>query len=118
MNTIQEIAHRLTGLLREKQFVQAYQELFADDTKSIDPLYAALPPLKNLSELIDREKQFLSRATIHAITISDPIVSGSYFTLKLAMDFSTADQGRKEITELCVYQVAAGKIITQQFFIG
>lgn len=118
MYTTHEIANRLTELLGEQKFVQAYEELFIEDAVSIDPIYADNPPLKGLKNLVNREKQFLSRANIHQISLSEPLVSGSYFTVSLSMDFSTADQGRKQLTELCIYKVADGKIISQQFFIG
>jgi hypothetical protein len=118
MYTIHEIANRLTELLREQNFVQAYEELFAEDAESIDPIYAAQPPLKGLVNLVDREKQFLSRSKIHQIIVSEPIVSGSHFAVSLSMDFTPAGQDKKQIGELCIYKVADGKIISQQFFIG
>ena len=118
MKTIQEIANRLIDLVRKKEFVQAYEELYADEVVSVDPIYADQPPLKGLANLINREKQFLSRSEIHHIQISEPIVSGSYFTISLTMDFSPADADKKQLGELCVYKVGDGKIISQQFFIG
>lgn len=118
MRTIHEIANRLTELLREKKFVQAYQELFADETESIDPIYANQPPLKGLTPLIEREEKFLSHSVIHKVEISNPLVSTSYFTIILSMDFTSTERGSVVITEICVYKVADGKIISQQFFIG
>lgn len=118
MYTTYEIANRLTELLRKQKFVQAYEELFTEDAESIDPIYAAQPPLKGLANLVDREKNFLSRCEIHQIAVSEPIISGSYFTVSLSMDFTPAGQDKKQIGELCVYKVAEGKIISQQFFIG
>lgn len=118
MHTIHEIADRLTELLSEQKFVQAYEELFADEAESIDPIYANEPPLKGLANLIERENKFLSHATVHKIGISDPLVSASYFTIILSMDFTSTERGSKVITETCVYKVADGKIISQHFFIG
>jgi hypothetical protein len=118
MHTIHEIANRLTELLREQKFVQAYQELFADEAESIDPIYASEPPLKGLTNLVEREKKFLSHATVHKINISNPLVSTSYFTIILSMDFTSTERGNQVITEICVYKVADGKIVSQHFFIG
>jgi hypothetical protein len=117
MNTTTQIAHTLASLLRQQQFVEAYSQLFADDAESHDPIYANQPPLRGLELLIDREKQFLQRARIHGIEVSEPVIAGSYFTISLQMDFTAADE-RKKLAELCVYKVTDGKITRQEFFIG
>ena len=62
--------------------------------------------------------QFLAKAEIHSISLSEPIISGSYFTVKLNMSFTHADRGEVNMEELCVYHVKGGKIVSQQFFIG
>jgi hypothetical protein len=90
--------------------------LYADDAVSIDPNYADKPPLKGLANLVEREKQFLSRTEIHKINVSEPIIAGNYFTISLSMDFTVTGMGRKVLEELCVYTVDNGKIISQQFF--
>ena len=118
MFTIHEIANGLKEMVSEKKFVEAYQLLYADDAESIDPLYTGPPPLKGLDQLLQREKEFLADIEIHKISLSEPIVSGSYFTLSLILDFTSKTRGHMEVTELCVYKVANGKIVSQQFFIG
>jgi len=118
MNTIQEIANRLIDLVGRREFVQAYEELYSDDAKSIDPLNPDQEVLKGLTALIDREKDFLSRTDIHQIKVSEPIIAGNYFTVSLIMDFTLTDRGKMFVDELCVYKVADGKIISQQFFVG
>jgi hypothetical protein len=117
MKTISEIAGRLVSLLKEQKFVDAYRELFSDDALSIDPIYADQPPLKGLDLLVEREGQFLQRAQIHAIEVSDALIAGNYFTISLKMDFTAAGE-RKNLGELCVYKIKQGKIVSQQFFIG
>lgn len=113
--TITTIAARLTALLQQQQFVEAYEELFDENAVSIDPMYQ--PDLKGLSGLIEREKLFLSRAEIKKIRLSEPILAGNYFSVSLSMDFSVAGQD-KTISELCIYKVENSKIISQQFFIS
>lgn len=118
MFTIHEIANGLKEMLSEQKFVQAYQLLFSDDAESIDPLNRSGQPLKGLTTLLEREKDFLSRARIQKISLSDPIIAGSYFTMSLQMSFDLKDQGHMEIEEICLYKVKDGKIASQQFFIG
>jgi len=119
MFTIHEIANGLKEMLSEQKFVEAYKLLFSEDAESIDPLNTSGQPLKGLTTLLDREKDFLSRITaINKITLSDPIIAGSYFTMSLKMSFEVQDQGHMEVEEICLYKVKNGKIISQQFFIG
>jgi len=118
MKDIKQIADRLVGLCREQKFVEAYQELYSEDAESIDPLYANQPPSKGLINLIEREKQFLIKAQINNITVSEPMISGSHFAITIDMDFVHEDRGQVNARELCVYRVKDGKIVSQQFFIG
>lgn len=118
MPDIKQIADKLIKLCSEQKFVEAYRELFGEEAESIDPLYPIMPPARGLITLIERERQFLAKAQIHSIIFSEPLISGSYFTVKLTMSFTHADRGEVNMEELCVYQVKGGKIISQQFFIG
>jgi len=119
MYTIHEIANLLKEMVSEQKFVEAYQLLFSEDAESIDPLNTSGQPLKGLTTLLEREKDFLSRVTaIQKISLSEPIIAGNYFTLSLKMSFDVQDHGHMEVDELCVYKVAEGKIVSQQFFIG
>ncbi len=117
MNSIPEIANRLASLCNEHKFVEAYSELFSEHAESIDPNYKN-ELLKGLSNLIDREKQFLAVTEIHDIKVSEPSFAGNYFSVVISMDFTVKNQSRKKLEELCVYKVENGKIISQQFFIG
>jgi|SRR6185437_3574854 len=117
MITIPEIANRLASLCGELKFVEAYAELFSEHAESIDPIYKN-EPLKGLGNLIEREKQFLASAEIHAINVSDAIFAGSYFSVIISMDFTRHGQEHQMIEELAVYKVEFGKIVSQQFFIG
>ena len=117
MNTVPEIANRLSSLCSEHKFVEAYNELFLEHAESIDPIYKNVP-LKGLVNLIEREKQFLSANVIHELKLSEPIFAGSYFSIIISMSFTPNGGERKNMEELCVYKVENGKIISQQFFIG
>jgi len=117
MNTIPEIANRLTSLCNELKFVEAYTELYADSAVSIDPNYKN-EPFTGLHNLVERERQFLEKVEIHDIKVSDATFAGSYFSVTLSMHFTVKGQGTKMIEEICVYKVENGKIVSQQFFIG
>lgn len=116
--TIQKIAGRLVELCRKQKFVEAYKELYAEEAESIDPMYSGMPPAKGLITLLEREKQFLSKTNIHSIEVSDPLIAGNHFAINIHMDFTMEERGRKDVEELCVYQVKDGKIVRQQFFMN
>ena len=81
-------------------------------------MHSLMPPARGLITLIEREKQFMAKATIHRIEISEPLISSNYFAINLRMDFTIEDKGRNDLEELCVYHVKGGKIVRQQFFMG
>ncbi|WP_295794064.1 SnoaL-like domain-containing protein [Mucilaginibacter sp.] len=87
MNTIPEIANRLTSLCNELKFVEAYTELYADSAVSIDPNNKN-EPLTGLHTLIEYEKQFLEKVEIHDVKVSDAIFAGNYFSLVFSMHFT------------------------------
>ena len=117
MTEIEKVAARLVSLCREQKFVEAYKELFSEDAESIDPVYTNQGPSKGLINLIEREKQFLAKATIHSIAVSEPLLSLSFFAVRLNMDFTHEQRGRVSMSELCVYRMKDGRIVSQQFFI-
>jgi hypothetical protein len=117
MNTIVEIASRLSALCNERKFVDAYTELFSEHAESVDPIYKN-EPLKGLTNLIEREIKFLASSEIHDIKVSEPNFAGNYFSVVISMDFTAKGRERMRIEELGVYKVENGKIVSQQFFIG
>jgi len=116
MKTIQHIADRLVALCREQKFVEAYRELYGEEAESIDPQFTVMPPARGLITLIEREKQFLAKATIHKVEVSEPLIAGNHFSVRIYMDFTIEDRGSKIVDELAVYYVKGGKIVRQQFF--
>jgi hypothetical protein len=117
MNTIEEIANRLSSLCNDFKFVDAYTELFSEHAESIDPVYEN-KPLKGLANLVDRERKFLETTEIHEVRVSEAIFAGNYFSVIISMDFTPQGQERKKVEELAVYKIENGKVISQQFFIG
>jgi hypothetical protein len=116
--TIQEIANRLTGYLREGNYTGAQQELFSEDAESVEPAHApGTQYVKGREAIIAKGKQFQSMVEeVHGGSVSDPIVAGNHFTVALVMDATMKEMGRSTMEELCVYEVKDGKIVKEQFF--
>ena len=117
MNTINEIAARLSSLVEKHEFLQAYEELFSDHAESIDPMNKNVP-ISGSAALMERERQFLEISDIHDVKVSDPSFAGNYFSVTMSFDYTPKGQERRKVEELCVYKVGNGKIVSQQFFVG
>ena len=66
--------------------------------------------------LIEKGHKFTAMIEqVHSISVSDPVVAGSSFACAMQLDVTIKGQGRMNMTELCVYEVKDGKIISEQF---
>jgi limonene-1,2-epoxide hydrolase len=116
--TTKEIAARLVELCRQGAFETAQKELFSTNAASIEP--CASPGFeketKGLIAIIEKGHRFahMLEAT-HAIEVSEPLVAGQSFACTMRLDATMKGQGRMDMTELCVYEVKDGKIISEQF---
>lgn len=114
----QEIAARLVALCREAKWETAQKELFADDAVSIEP--AATPAFaketNGLAAIVEKGRKFDTMIEkLHSLTVSDPLVATNSFACTMAMDVTMKGQPRMQMSELCLYQVKDGKIISEQF---
>ena len=116
--TTKEIANRLIELCSKGDFETAQKELFADNAISIEPY--ATPnfekEIKGLQAIIEKGKKFeMMVEKMHGMTFSDPLIAGNSIAFVLNMDVTMKGMERTTWTELCVYVVKDGKIISEQF---
>ena len=115
--TIQEIADGLVALCREGKFQQAQELYYANDAISIEPENTPTPLVSGLAAIIQKGDHFQQAFTFHGNTVSDPLISGNYFTVHLVSDVTQRESGhRMNLDELVVYRVRDGKVISEQFF--
>lgn len=117
--TTQQVAERLTELCRKGEFDTAYKELFADDAVSIEPEagHGFEKETHGLDNLLKKAAQFGAMVQeVHGVEISEPIVSASTFAIHFAMDVTMKGQPRSTMSELCLYKLKDGKIISEEFF--
>lgn len=117
--TTKEIAKKLKKYCEQGKFEEAQRELFAKDAVSIEPMAGGGfdKETRGLDAIIkkgDKWEEMVSDT--HSIEVSEPTIAGNSFSLSMRMDVTTKDRGRMDMTELCVYQVKDGKIISEQFF--
>ena len=116
--TTHEIASRLVELCRKGQFETAQKELFADDVVSIEP--SPSPDFeketKGLQNILEKGRKFDAMTeAVHNLTISDPVIAGNSFACSLRMDITMKQGGRMDMSEICLYKVKDGKIISEEF---
>ena len=114
------VARRLIELCRVGQFDRAVEELYARDARSIEmdgQGDGMLGNAEGLDAIKQKGKRFEnSVAEIHGITVSDPLIAGSFFTIAMGFDATYKEGGRKAMKEVCVYEVREDKIVLEQFF--
>ncbi len=116
--TTEQIAHRLVELCRLGQFETAQKELFSPDAVSIEP--HASPAFeketKGLDAIIEKGHKFNSIVEAsHGGSVSEPLLTGQSFAVVMVMDVTMKGMGRMNMSELCVYEVKDGKIISESF---
>ena len=116
--TIQEIANRLVELCRKGDFEKAQQELYGSDVISTEPF--ATPEFeketKGLKAVITKGKVFTSMVQeMHNLAVSQPLFADNSFAISMTMDVTMKGKERMRMTELCVYEVKDGKIISEIF---
>jgi len=117
--TTQQIANRLAELCRLGQFEAAQKELYADDAISIEPYETPefAKETKGLDAIIEKGHKFESMVEeMHGGSVSEPLVAGNTFAFVMSMDMTMKGQGRMNMSELCVYQVKDGKVVSEEFF--
>lgn len=116
---IAAIAKRLVALCRTAQWEAAHKSLYALNAVSIEP--AATPNFpkvtKGRAKIIKKGQTFGAMVIkMHSFKVSAPVVAESAFALTMTMDVTMKGMGRMKMSELCVYQVKAGKIVSEQFY--
>lgn len=116
---INQIAARLAELCREGKFETAQKELFSKNAVSIEPeaTPAFAKETRGLDAIIEKGHKWDNMVqAVHTLSVSEPLVAANSFACKLHMDITMEERGRMDITELCVYEVKDGKIVSEQFY--
>ena len=116
--TTAEIANRLAELCSQGQFEAAQKELFSDDAVSIEPYStpAFEKETKGLDAIIQKGHKWSEMVTeYHGMKVSEPLIAGDCFALTMWMSVTTKDMGKMDMTELCLYKVKDGKIVSEEF---
>jgi len=115
-----EIAEKLVTHCRKAKWSEAQTELYAAEAVSIEPYAtpAFAKETKGLPAILEKGRKFDAMLeTMHSITVSDPLAADSSFAITMTLDVTMKGQPRMKMSELCVYLVKDGKIVSEQFHV-
>ena len=116
--TTEEVAQKLVRLCKEGKYSEAY-DLYAEDAVSVemDGWVAGEQITKGKSNILEGFNEWQSNIQeMHGGSVGDPVVAGNHFVVPMTSDVTFKQGGRVQMDELCVYEVADGKIKKAQFF--
>ncbi len=115
--TTKEVANKLVNYCRQGQFAEAMQELYAPQIVSIEPDGAPVKVTEGIEAVIAKGQHFNDMVEeMHGMEISDAIVADNFFSCSMKMDVTFKGAPRSTMEEICLYQVADGKIVREEFF--
>ncbi|MCI4671233.1 MAG: nuclear transport factor 2 family protein [Bacteroidia bacterium] len=117
--TNQELATRLYDYVQRGEYFEAYDELFSAEAKAIEPQLAQM----GLGEVVGREaikakvgQMSEGIAELISREMSAPIVSAKHIAFTNIVKARMKDGNEFSLSEICLYEVEEGKIISEQFF--
>lgn len=113
--TTQQVADKLVSLCREGKYEEAYG-LYAQDAVSIEMPGMPNETTEGLDNILKGFEQWQnSIQEAHGGSVGDPIVAGNHFVVPMSSDVTFKDGNRMNMEEICLYQVADGKIKKASF---
>ncbi|MEO6285765.1 MAG: SnoaL-like domain-containing protein [Dyadobacter sp.] len=116
--TTHEVAARFNELAQQEKWFEIQDEFFADDVKSLDPPNSPYFGYAEGKSAVRRKgEDFVKRITAaHKLFTSEPLVSGNHFAVGREKDLTVDGFGRIQISQIMLYEVKDGQIISEQFF--
>ena len=116
--TTQEVAARFNELAKQEKWFEIQDELFADNVRSIDPPGSPyFGYAEGKAAVRKKGEDFVKRIeAAHKRYTTEPIIAGNHFAVGREVDITVQGYGRIQISEIMLYEVKDGAIISEQFF--
>jgi hypothetical protein len=116
--TTQEVATRFNELAQKEKWFEIQDEFFADNVRSTDPPESPyFGYAEGKAAVRKKGEDFVGRIeAVHRVYTSEPLVSGNHFAVGREKDITVKGHGRIQISQIMLYEVKDGQIISEQFF--
>lgn len=119
--TTQEIANRYHELANQGRWTEIQDEFHGENVICQEPEHVALRGVSVLTKGKEavKAKSIANRnliETIHYQYCSAPLVGANFFSVALKREVTFKNQQHLKLEEIGVFQVAEGKIVSEQFF--
>src|SRR4030095_9857719 len=116
--TTRQVAARFDELAQQEKWFEIQDELFSDHVKSIEPDNSTyLKYAEGKASVRKKGEDWVKKIEdFHGAYTSNPIVSGNHFAVARSFDITVKGFGRVKISEVMLYEVKDGEIISEQFF--
>lgn len=116
--SIEKIAARLHELVTQGDSETAYRELFAENTVAIEQKFPGFERVEGLDNIRKKGQTMVGAiASINSRSVSESKVMGDHhIALGISLDATLKDGSRMAFSEVALYEVQNGKIISEQFF--
>jgi len=112
--TIQDIATKLTAYCSAGKFNEAYNTLFAQHAKSIEPDGTIAD---GLTAILKKSDFFVATVQFVACEVGEAQIAGNYFSMAQTFHSVIRQTGeKKQMQEIAVYKVENGQIVEERFF--
>jgi ketosteroid isomerase-like protein len=118
--TTANIANRLVEMCREGKYMEAIEELYADDVVSLEPVdHGPTIPARVEGKDAVRAKNIAwsENSENHGIRVDGPFIGTDQFAVRFHIDSTPKATGRRvQVTEMALYTVRDGKIVMEEFY--
>ncbi|WP_333819151.1 SnoaL-like domain-containing protein [Ohtaekwangia sp.] len=116
--TTQEVAERFHVLAQQEKWFEIQDELFADNVRSIEPTGSPYFSYAEGKALVRKKgEDWVKRIeAAHSRHTTAPLVTNNHFAVGREVDITVQGFGRIQISELMLYEVKDGMIVSEQFF--
>jgi len=114
-----DIARKMKEDCDKGKFEKVQKELFSKDAISIEPQAAGgfEKETRGLDAILEKGKKWGQMVKeYHKLEVSEPLIAGQSIALTMHMAVTMKEGGPMDMTELCVYHVKDGKIVSEEFF--
>ena len=114
----ESIANQYVNWSREGKNFEIIDQLYGDEIVSCEmPNWPGQTVTEGIKAVMEKNENWMANVQeFHNSNISDPIVAGNHFTVRMDFDVTFKDRGRQQMEEVAVFEVKGNKIVREQFF--